>query len=609
MTAIITCTQGDWQYIDEWIRYHRNLGVDLFLIAYNGNSADFDKLPKYDFVRYFDISYNNNYDIYNDLDCINHVPFHYPSTSIRIRTMSLQIKALNMLFMHLKHFYPKVKYSVCIDTDEFIVIKDNRNVTEFFDSKFTEDIESMHMHMQFYGDNGLIYNDGRPVLERFYCKENALQHYATDLWHCKSVVNLHFEPNITDSTVMLTSHCTNYGYHKFGETQFDINEIELAHFWTKSLEEFVAKFNKNVNSEYLERFRGKFLSTFFCSDNEYFTNEVTVEKLQAIDGLLEKYGIEYSIEDEDEESELKDVYLKYKNQKHDNMLAIVSYVNTDFEQIEKFISHYEQLGVTTFYFGIDSTTPLTLYSRENLDIHYIDVHIDQEVVVNDNDHDFGNDFDKLPYNVKVMNMLYETIRTMNPSIDFLLPVSIYDYVQMRDYDDLNKFIEDKFPKGNSSYALTIKYIDRSDIYDSEDEINLNELSLFEKDKSITNSRILIYLRHSDTNKGNCKLLSAHHCGMSSLNFSFNSDEIYIIRYNLNTLESYIALFAPESNHPYKEMYENNILGNYFVSNQVTYEKLQAVPVLFEKYGIDYHPELQETNPNIRAVYKEANKLY
>ena len=53
-TAIITVTQGDWQYLEEWIEYHRSIGIDLFLIAYNGPIEEMNRLPKYDYVKYYD---------------------------------------------------------------------------------------------------------------------------------------------------------------------------------------------------------------------------------------------------------------------------------------------------------------------------------------------------------------------------------------------------------------------------------------------------------------------------------------------------------------------------------------------------------------------------
>lgn len=604
MTAIITCTQNDFQYIDEWINYHRSVGVDLFLIAYNGDSISYDKLPKYGFVRYFDLSYNTNYEMYNDLDCIGHVPFHFPSPSINVRKMSFQIKALNMLFTHLKHFYSSIKYSICMDIDEFIVIKNGMtNINDFLDSKFNDDIESMYMHMQFYGDNGLIYNDGRPVLERFLHDNNKLTYEKTDLWHCKSIVNLHYkDQDITDRTVMLTSHCTNYGYYKFNDTQIDINEIELAHFWTKSLEEFIAKFNKTYNSEYLNRFKGKLLRTYFFSDTDNPTNALTIEKLMAIDELLDKYNIDYSIERDEKDTNIKNIYLKYKYQKMENKIAILVYLNSNFELIENFVKHYSDLGVTTFYFAIDTKMPLSLYDDPELDIHYVNVYLDEYTIVDDENYEFGNIFDRLPHNVKSLNLLYEIVRTLNTSIDFVLPLSIYDMITLTQHSDLNRFVNERYPKENSSFFINILYIDTNNI----DESNIQ---LIQKEHSISNVRALIYIRHIDVNKELCKLLSAHHCGLSDLKYTFNIDDIYIVYNNVETLESYISLFAPDSDSEYKQMYENNILGNYFSHNQVTYEKLQDIRELLEKYNIDYRPELQEINPHIRVVYKEANKLY
>ena len=40
-TCILTVTQGDFDYIEEWIEYHHNIGIDLFLIGYNRHPDKF----------------------------------------------------------------------------------------------------------------------------------------------------------------------------------------------------------------------------------------------------------------------------------------------------------------------------------------------------------------------------------------------------------------------------------------------------------------------------------------------------------------------------------------------------------------------------------------
>ena len=121
-SAIITITQGDFEYLKEWIEYHYNIGVKIFFIGYNGNYKNFDKLPKYDYVKYFDFSTNTN--IENDLN-FDYQKNGWPNFYENVIT--------HIIFPYIQTFYKDIiKYVAVIDTDEFIFPTENfDNITNY----------------------------------------------------------------------------------------------------------------------------------------------------------------------------------------------------------------------------------------------------------------------------------------------------------------------------------------------------------------------------------------------------------------------------------------------------------------------------------------------
>lgn len=283
-TAIITVTQGDWQYIQEWIEYHHNIGIDLFLIAYNGPTEKMKDLPQYDYVKYYDYSTSNNV-LFKEMSR-NGKRFSgwiYENTPIYYSCFMQKVE--NQLFNELLYFFPMIKYCCVIDTDEFIKIKNNyQDITKFLISRLPNTNSSISIRMQFYTDNNELYNSKLPVLDRFTEKSNIYNIH--DLGYTKAIINLYHEHVRNGEIKLLSPHTCSKLLPNF---LLDINEIELSHYFTKSLEEWISKFNSNNDADYLNRFNiNKDVFT------EYFKfNKMTDEKLLIIPELLKKYNVKY----------------------------------------------------------------------------------------------------------------------------------------------------------------------------------------------------------------------------------------------------------------------------------------------------------------------------
>lgn len=311
--AIVTCTQGDFRYIDEWIQWHRNIGVDLFLIGYNGKKEDFCKMPKYDYIRYFDFSVDENNEIYGELGSRRKYGAFSGWDSVEDfenHDMVLMNSMLNIMIETLKMLFHQVHWCCVIDTDEFIDIVDNesKDLKEFFKKNFPESNSSYSIGMQFYDDNDLIYYEDKPITERFTRKTPS---YHVDLRNSgltKIVLNLFNDDMRHGFKCPMTSpHICGLG--NSGKFHFDFDKIQLRHYWTKTLEEWISKMNPDIDKDYFRRFKGNVIYCFF-KDN----NKITPEKLRAIPGLLKKYHLEfYHPENEEENLEFRKLYKEANN--------------------------------------------------------------------------------------------------------------------------------------------------------------------------------------------------------------------------------------------------------------------------------------------------------
>ena len=141
--AIIACLKCEERYIKEWLYWHIKIGVDHFYLCDN-NDSDYpvklcDVIKDYvenGIVEIFD---------YNDVHPIQ--PYCY-----------------NDIYQKYGDLYD---WYLIIDIDEFLVIpKTNNNLKKFIET-FPKYVDNISFNWRYYGDNGLIVDDGRGCLERF----------------------------------------------------------------------------------------------------------------------------------------------------------------------------------------------------------------------------------------------------------------------------------------------------------------------------------------------------------------------------------------------------------------------------------------------------------
>jgi len=141
--AIIACLKTEERYIKEWLDWHIKIGIDHFYLCDN-NDSDYP-IKLCDVIKeYIDKGIVEVFN-YNDIHPI-------------------QPHCYNDIYQKYGDLY---NWYLIIDIDEFLVIpKTNDNLKEFIKT-FPKYVDNISFNWRYYGDNGLIEDDGRGCLERF----------------------------------------------------------------------------------------------------------------------------------------------------------------------------------------------------------------------------------------------------------------------------------------------------------------------------------------------------------------------------------------------------------------------------------------------------------
>lgn len=142
------------------------------------------------------------------------------------------------------------------DCDEFLAFRNKRmTIPEFFSNKRFDDYDMIHVNWMLYGDNDLLRNDGRPVVERFkkpmmpYNKR--VKYPFPENNHIKAIVRGGVEgvvwKGVSHTPSEPLSCCDPVGKPCKSTSPFNdynFSEMWLAHYTTKTVEEFAHKINR-----------------------------------------------------------------------------------------------------------------------------------------------------------------------------------------------------------------------------------------------------------------------------------------------------------------------------------------------------------------------------
>jgi hypothetical protein len=235
MKVVLVCiAKNEDYYIEEWIDYHKKIGVDNIFI------------------------YQNDWRFDKNIDGVYKIEFH---------GQTKQVEAYNHFIQNYHNIYD---WGLFIDVDEFIVLKKHKNIKELI-SDYAE-YNGIAINWYLFGDNNLNFVEGDySVVKRFTKREkNVNQHIKTLLKLNSGIkMNVH-SPNvlIVDSNYNIVNGPFNIG----GPTDV----VQINHYFVKTKDEFIKKIN-----------RGRADSTLIRNENEFhYSNCNEIEDLTAYNFII-----------------------------------------------------------------------------------------------------------------------------------------------------------------------------------------------------------------------------------------------------------------------------------------------------------------------------------
>ena len=209
--VILCIAKLESNYIEEFVKYHLALGFSHIFIYDNEDIPTYREILK---------NYSDN------LITVIHYPTKYQQMNAYYHFIN------NILFKF------NITHVACIDVDEFIVLKQHKNIKDFINQFIVDDCQGIGMNWRFFGSSGLKEaNVKEPLTKRFkLCQREGNMHIKT-LFKKDNFIGF----NTMHDVFLSNGHIKNTkGQIIKGpfNHNIDLNYIQLNHYKCKTLEEF-----------------------------------------------------------------------------------------------------------------------------------------------------------------------------------------------------------------------------------------------------------------------------------------------------------------------------------------------------------------------------------
>lgn len=225
--ALCCIAKCENDYINEFINYYKQLGVDKIFI-YDNNDFEGEDLPK-KIKSEIDLGFCEVIDYRGKKKC--------------------QLEAYQECYDKYKNEFG---WFLFFDCDEYLTLKKHKFIKEYLSQKQFKKFQIIHINWMVYGDNDLLFNDGRGVLERFrhpiypydFVKDDYPENNLT-----KSIIrgglkeiNWVHNPHTPYSDKMINRCCNSVGKEcnpNYTLVPFDFTIAYIRHYCTKTISEWI----------------------------------------------------------------------------------------------------------------------------------------------------------------------------------------------------------------------------------------------------------------------------------------------------------------------------------------------------------------------------------
>lgn len=278
-TLLCAIARMENTYIREWVEYYKNIGFTNICL------------------------YDNNYD---GEEHFEDVIFDYIDSGFVIlkdyRNKSVcQLDAYTECYAEYGSQYDWIAF---FDCDEFLTLKEHKNVSQYLSEDVFNDFCVIRVNWQIYGDNDMLYNDGRRVLDRFTVplpKNRKTHGGANNNYQFKSILRGGQKIKVDEKggfiftsphTTNLLPVCDNAGHELPDFISLYTPNYEwtcLKHFITKTASEYCNKIKRGYpdkNNDDLEYKINDLIKNVFFTNNKPTPGKVKIFK--------DEFGIDFS---------------------------------------------------------------------------------------------------------------------------------------------------------------------------------------------------------------------------------------------------------------------------------------------------------------------------
>lgn len=267
--ALIVIGRLENRYAPEFVEYYKQLGVDTIFIIDNNKDGE---------EHFEDVLQQ-----YINENLVHIINYRNVNTGY-----SFQV---NKYINTYKKYKDKYDWFIFLDFDEYLTLKEDKTIQEYLSRDCFKDFNQILINWKIYTDNDLLYDDGRPCLERFTTPMDILKFVEykdkPENMHVKCIIrgnltdiNMKIPHYVSGELINITT-CDNKG-DKIQEKHVDAFQTinyklaYIKHFTTKTLDEWITnKFKKGVG----DRNYDSFLSTYPI-ERFFKYNNITPEKIQ-----------------------------------------------------------------------------------------------------------------------------------------------------------------------------------------------------------------------------------------------------------------------------------------------------------------------------------------
>lgn len=262
-TVIVCIVKKENQYLREFVEYYKNLGFTN-IILYDNNDIDGELL----------------YPVISDYINSGFVKIY----NVRgVQQYHLQLSVYNEAY---KNYYNKYDWFAFIDCDEYIILNKHKTISEYLSQEKFNKCNKIVLFWKVYGDNNMIYNDGRRLIDRFINESKTSDVKTFHNKFNKNLIkgglkeytynNLFNNDSAHDIYIDNACDCNGNTYFTLSCPTNDpiYGDAHINHYMTKTISEFINQKYLGINAR-----TGKSR----CNFGYYFSiNEITQEKIDYI---------------------------------------------------------------------------------------------------------------------------------------------------------------------------------------------------------------------------------------------------------------------------------------------------------------------------------------